>query len=319
MLKLINNKTYIIAIIIILFYISALNIFVFRTSPEIIALQFAIILLFLNRTKGFQFTKDWIIFISIFVAYEYLRGIVDDISPFKQYTLYYAYHIEKAIFGTLPTVFFQKIIKPTDIFLNILLIFYSAFFYYSFVIAFFIWLKSRKVFWEYTTMFVLFTYIGLLMFFLLPTAPPWMIKEIDTQRYLYQETILHHMRELSVYYYYVQSNEVAAFPSLHIGWPLFSTLFLIIKFRKLYFYPLLIVPAAIWFCVVITSEHYIIDGIPSIFLAFSVLWIYPKYHHNIQLIFNRTIKIIKTKLIKQQEPKPVPIAAIENIDEIEIS
>lgn len=259
---------------IVLGYLSFFNFFILKSTPEVIFLQFAVMILIFRRFRMKSFFKIWIPFIGIFVLYEFLRGFTDDLSPFYGVTLFWVYHLEKTIFGTLPTIFLQEHILSGSLITQAGIFFYSTFFYYSFLVAFVIWLRDPKKFSSYFFKFTLLTYVGLAIFFLVPTAPPWFVAKelgIDVARYIINDSILGAFSYLRVYAYFVQGNAVAALPSLHVAWPLFSTVFLVKNYSNKWLYLLFIIPAAIAFSIVLTGEHYVIDVLASILLVYLIL------------------------------------------------
>lgn len=255
-------------------YVSLINFFILKTTPELIFLQFIILIFFFRRFRLKNFAKKWMLFISAFVIYEFLRGYADDLSPFYGLTLYLVYYSESWVFGTLPTIWLQQQILPESWTTQIALFFYSIFFYYSFLVAFLIWLKDPAMFGIYSKKFILLTYISLAIFFLVPTAPPWLVaKEFDLplERYLTERTILNEFKYVNVYRHFVYDNAVAALPSLHVAWPIFSTTFLVANYKNRWFYFLFIIPIMITVSIVLTGEHYVIDVIASVLLVILIL------------------------------------------------
>lgn len=254
----------------ILLYFSYINFFVLRSTPELIFLQFVILILIYKKIRGKEFLKGWLPFIGLFVLFEFLRGWVDDLSPFYDKVLYWGYDLEILIFGRLPTLALQEKLAGNRQLLSVSVFFYTTFFYYSFLIAFLVWLNKPQLYHKYVKGFLILTYIGLLIHFLLPTAPPWMVNQernLGIQRLIYDKSVISKMGWLSIYKYFVGGNAVAAMPSLHVAWPMFSTFFLIKETRKKIFYLLLSVPLGIAFAIVFTGEHYIVDVLAGWFLA----------------------------------------------------
>jgi membrane-associated phospholipid phosphatase len=235
-----------------------------------------LVIIFLRvRTK--EYAKTWIPFISFFLLYEFIRGHIDDLSPFKNFTLYWIYDLELLIFKRLPSKILQDIFIDNKFVINFSLFFYSIFFYYSFLTAFILWLKKPKVFSEYTKKFLALSFIGLLLFFLIPTAPPWMVNEIKNigiERVLYGNTIMNQFNVFSLYQYFIYGNAVAALPSLHVAWPAFTSLFLIKITKSKFYYLFLIIPIMICFSVVLTAEHYVIDVVAGWLLATTIAFLH---------------------------------------------
>lgn len=267
------------AFAVVVVYVCFLNLFVLRTTPEVIVLQFAILIVIFKKLRFKEFAKFWIPFIGLFFTYEFLRGFADDISPFYDTTLYWMYELEMKLFGGLPTRYLQQTFSGNSSLLNFSAFFYSVFFYYSFFAAFVLWLKKSPVIVSYAKRFIALSFVGLVFFFLIPTAPPWMVdleRGTGIDRFLHTEnTILHNFLGLSLWKYLIYGNAVAALPSLHVAWPAFTTHFLIRNFQGKWLYLLLIIPAMIGFSVVLTGEHYIVDVMFGWGLALVMIY-FPK-------------------------------------------
>lgn len=272
---------------IILAYISFINLFILKSSPEIIALQFAFLVFIFYQLRIREFAKFWIPFMSFFFLYEYLRGYVDDISPFYNLTLYTVYEIESYLFGVLPSIQLQTVFTGSSAFLNVLVFFYTIFFYYSFLVAFILWFKKSPYFASYAKRFLGLSFVGLLIFFFAPTAPPWFValeRNLPLERYLYtKDTILNDFVGVTIWSYFIYGNKVAALPSLHTAWPAFTTHFVIHYGKSRFRYLLLIIPAAIGFCVILTGEHYVIDVALGWSLAILAVYVPSRYFSYVRL------------------------------------
>lgn len=264
-----------ISLAVVLVYISVLNLFVIHTTPEIIFVQLLFLLFLFKKSRSKNFVKTWMPFIALFVLYEFIRGFVDDYSPFYSHTLYVVYNLENSIFKTLPTTYLQSSFLNNQIVINILLFFYMSFFYYSFFVAFVVWAKTKKLFSLYAKGFLFLSGIGLLSFFLIPTAPPWFVSEelgVKISRLAFENTLLTNYAGVTLYRYFVYGNAVAAMPSLHTAWPAFTSLFLIKHFHKKIFYISLLVPLMISFAVVFMGEHFLLDVFAGwLFAIFALL------------------------------------------------
>lgn len=262
-------------LLIVIVCVSYFNIFIIQAGPDIIFAQFAIIgLLFVKNKKG-GFIYDWTPFVSLFLLFEFFRSNADNLSPFFSSNLYFIYHLEKALFKILPTIFFQKIIflvSPTAIF--IFLFFYITFFYYPAITAFILWIKNKALFFEFTKKLLILAYIGLFFYFVIPTAPPWYVAQIKNApitRSFYESAVKpHSLTSVSLINHVLKGNRFAAFPSLHVMWPTFTTLFLIKKYKRRRLLFLLTIPIMISLSVIVSGEHYVLDVLAA--LIFS--WIF---------------------------------------------
>ena len=265
-------------------YLVFFNIFVLKLTPELLFLQFLIITVAFKRSQKSQFIKDWIIYIALFLLYEFLRGVVDDISPFYNYVLYWAHYAEAIIFPELPTLFLQKYFLNNLPVLYVSFLFYTSFFYYPFVIGYVIWVNKRELFHMYFKHFMIVSYIGLLFYFILPTAPPWFVNnsiELGINRSIFMDSIINTFKGFAFFSYFVNGNPVAAYPSLHTAWTAFTSFFIIEHFGKKYWFTI-IVPIMVGFSVVLTGEHYVIDVVAGLLLAYLIVRSTKKFTYNYQ-------------------------------------
>lgn len=259
--------------VVTLTYISFVNFFVLKTTPEIIFLQYFVIVVFFLRFRASEFARTWVPFIGFFLLYEFLRGHADDVSPFKDITLFWIHYLEIGLFSGLPTKVLQESFAGNSLVINVSLFFYTIFFYYSFLVGFLLWLKKPNSFREYFKKFLILSFVGLALFFLIPTAPPWYVNEIQDlgiKRYLYGESILRSFSSFTLYQYFIYGNIFAALPSLHSAWPMFTSLFLIKTLKTKLKYLTLIIPLMIGFSVVLAGEHYVIDVAVAFIIAYAV-------------------------------------------------
>ena len=259
------------ALVVTLLYTAYLNILVVRTGFDVLMMEFLVIVVVFWRTRRGEFIKYWLPFVSMFVVYEYLRGISDNVAPFGKSTYYLVYHLERAIFPVLPTDLLSGLLKISVI-KTILFLAYTSFFYYSFLVGFIVWVKGRQLFLRYAGNFLLMSYIGLLIFFLIPTAPPWYVSEhledMGYERTVLDRKVLPNLVGFSLYWYFVEGNEVAALPSLHVAWVAYSTLFILYNWKKSVPYRLLlIIPISVAMSVIVNAEHWLVDVIAGYFLA----------------------------------------------------
>jgi hypothetical protein len=251
-----------------------MSLFALRVSAEIFAVYFFIVVVGFRRALVSRFARHWIPFIGFFFLYEFIRGYVDDISPFYNTTLLWIYKLESVMFTELPTSLLQRLFLGNRFIVNFSLFFYASFFYFPFFSAFVIWLNNTKKFERFAIKFLLLSFIGLTFFFLIPTAPPWLIDHntnLGLERVIYTDTILKQIAGISIFYHFIHSNAVAALPSLHTAWPAFAALFIINEYKRKIFYILLVVPIMISFSVVLSAEHFLLDVVAGWLFAIYCL------------------------------------------------
>lgn len=111
--------------------------------------------------------------------------------------------------------------------------------------------------------FLLSGAIALIFYVNFPTAPPRLLPDsmgfgfVDTVVQQYQES-----RPLTPSWFV---NEYAAFPSMHIGWNLLAGMAVWLATRNIFIRAFaLLMPAAMFADIILTANHYIIDGLASL-------------------------------------------------------
>jgi PAP2 superfamily len=118
-----------------------------------------------------------------------------------------------------------------------------------------VYLRRHEGFSRFRNTVLLANIIGLIGFYLMPTAPPWMFPHMG-----FVAGVNHSSALLQTF-----GNSYAAMPSLHaadalvVGWFLFTTS------RTVWAKALWALwPVWVWFCVVATANHYLLDVLAGI-------------------------------------------------------
>jgi membrane-associated phospholipid phosphatase len=149
--------------------------------------------------------------------------------------------------------------------------------------AFILWLTKREIFYRYVTAFIVLNMTGFVTFLLLPVAPPWMAAQAGALNGANGLPAVHYLKpeafavlanalgfnghDLYTYvFYHVNPNGVAAFPSLHAGYPFLSFLVLRYAYGRIgwlaFGYFLLAS-----FSIVLTGDHWLVDVIGGVIYA----------------------------------------------------
>ena len=232
---------------------------------------FAIIgTLLIGRTK--QFLQDWMPVLLLLFGYEYLRGLVPHLT--KSVNIFQMIQADQLMFGFLPTITLQQSLFD-GITLHwydyVSVVLYISHFIIPMVFAFTFWIYDRKLFKDYTTGFLILSYMASVTYIIFPAMPPWMA---SNQGYIpplakimdkVMGSFAHPISVPSIYKFF-GANLVAAVPSLHAAYPWLIFLFLT---RKLKRWSLLALPYVygVWFAIIYLGEHYVIDGIIGIIYA----------------------------------------------------
>jgi membrane-associated phospholipid phosphatase len=244
-------------------------------GPEFLVLVFLIYAAYNQRT--WRFLKDWLPFITVFLSYEAMYGVVGAIAANNLHSG--PLNLELSLFGSIPTIVLQQVMR-----LPILdyagAFFYSLHFFAPTVFAFVLWRESPKDYWKYTIAFGLLSYSALITFLVYPVAPPWwQFNSLYNPSYIGPQVVRILTKSVDVnlglpvyktLFDFLSPNQFAAFPSMHSALPFLISLFAI-KIWKVKALPILIFPIGVWFSAVYLGEHYVVDvlgGIGYAVLAF---------------------------------------------------
>jgi len=252
-------------------------------TPDVLAVAFALVAVFLGR--GLLFLRDWIPFVVLFLAYELMRGIADNAGFPVHETDVIA--VERVIaFGHLPTQVLQDTFDPSHV-VNAWTILATVVYLLHFVLpiaaGFVLWLWRRQLYYRYVAAFIVLSMAGFITFLLLPVAPPWIAAQDGYLNgpdgrpliaYLKPDafaaianTLGFNGQELYTYAFYgVNPNGVAAFPSLHAGYPFLVFLVLRHAFGRIGWI------AFAYFCIaafsiILTGDHYLVDVLGGVAFA----------------------------------------------------
>ena len=220
-------------------------------APDFLALCLFIYAAHMKRAH--RFIKDWFPFIALFLAYDTMRGIADNIAGIVHVTE--LINAELYLFGTIPTKALQQSYR-TPILDWTGAIFYSLHFIVPFVFGFILWNRSPKNYRKYTVALLITSYSALITFLAYPSAPPWF--GINAERILFQMDGVMGVPLYATIYAFIEPNPFAAIPSLHASYPWVVSLYAI-KIKRIKALPVLIFPLGVWFSAVYLGEHYIID------------------------------------------------------------
>lgn len=246
-------------------------------TPDVLAVAFGLAAILLGR--GRLFFRDWIPFIVLLLAYELMRGVADDVGlPLHAEDLIVA---ERSLsLGVLPTQALQDALRPAsgpDVIALGATIVYMLHFALPLATGFVLWLWRRPQYYDFVAALIVLSVSAFVTYLLLPAAPPWYaareglldgpdgfpviaylkpgaFEELAAAlgfdgRYLY-----------SFVFGSVNPNLVAAFPSLHVAYPVLTFLVLRRAFGRVGWLALGYA-ALVTFSVVYTGDHWVIDAL----------------------------------------------------------
>ena len=161
-------------------------------------------------------------------------------------------------------------------------IFYLCWIPVPLAFAGYLFFKNRKQFLYFSLTFVLINFIGFVVYYLYPAAPPWYV---EYHGFAFQAKTPGNTAGLAKFdaffnagifksIYSKGSNVFAAMPSLHSSYPV-VVLYYGLKNRlgviNIFF---VVVMLGIWFTAVYASHHYIVDVLAGILSAFAGITIF---------------------------------------------
>jgi PAP2 superfamily len=253
-------------------------------TPDVLLVALGLAAVMLGR--GRLFFRDWIPFIGLFFAYELMRGYADNFGA--QVHAGDVLAAERFLFlGHVPTEVLQSALHPAsgfDPFAMASVVFYFLHFPLPIAAGFFLWLRRRPAYYDYVAALIVLSMAGFVTYLLLPVAPPWWAHEhglldgvlkLRDQGFAELSSAAGFSQANYVYsytFYDINPNEVAAFPSLHAGYPFLAFLFARRAFGRAGWL-VLGYAACVWFAVVYLGEHYAIDVIAGIAYATVAYWV----------------------------------------------
>jgi len=246
-------------------------------TPDVMAVAFGLVAIFLGR--GRLFLRDWLPFIALFLAYELMRGLADDVG--------FPVHIDGMVaaerlvaIGAVPTQVLQAAlhsasgVDPLALFATVI---YMLHFALPLATGFVLWVFRRSHYYDYVAALIFLSLWGFVTFVLMPTAPPWYVAQVGGLNGPTGHAAISYLKpdafeELAGFFgfkggyiytyafYGVNPNGFAAWPSLHAGYPILSFLVLRRAFGKVGWLALAYA-MLVNFSVMYTGDHWLIDCI----------------------------------------------------------
>ena len=256
------------------------------TLSEIVVVGLGISCLGRGWRRLLQVVLDWLPFTLVLMTYDRSRALADQVGM----PLHVAdvAHAEAWVFGgTVPTVWLQQhLYDPAHVHLYDALatLVYTSHFLVTPVLAAAFWLRSRRTFLRYAGRVVALSFAGLVTYVLFPEAPPWMaardgvigdpIVRLPARGFVW----LHapQLRDTLDHAFRAGGNEVAAMPSLHVGFACLIAIFVAGRVRRRWWPLLWLYPALMGVALCYLGEHYVIDLLAGLAYAagthFALSW-----------------------------------------------
>ncbi len=226
-----------------------------------------------------RFVRDWTPVLSIVIVYGLAFHFAQALHMPVTYTP--QIQIDKLIgFGTLPTVFLQQHLHLSLGIQAFCVLMYTTHFVFPLMLGFYLWhVRRGEGFGELMYTDVLLSLFAGLTFVLLPSAPPWLAAQHGLAPGVHSllKQSLDGVGLDSIAAFKGDGNAydvVAALPSMHAAFPVVGFL-VILKYRLpawlLYLETVRVV--GVWFMIVYTGEHYVVDVLAGTVYALVTWWI----------------------------------------------
>ena len=221
----------------------------------------------------------WFAFVAGIFAYTLLRSFADETAIPTRTT--YPIRFDHALFlGTDPIQWLQdRFFQVSDIgaldFFTVGM--HWSFFVAPYAMAIAIFLRKRQAFPRYVGVVVGTMYLGLLLFFLLPTAPPWLAAQEGQLNGVYRVMdfvggTVNKDTYRSFYASLAEPNSVAAMPSIHEG--VTFAMYLWAREYSKRLAPFLLVYALVMgLSLMYLGEHYLLDLVGGVVCALVAWWV----------------------------------------------
>ena len=257
----------------------------FKTDQLVLAAIFNAC--FFLSTASRKFIIGFSIFIVYWILFDYMKAFPN--YTFNTVHIQDLYNAEKSLFG-IP--YQGKIITPNEYWLlngNAGLTLMSGFFYLCWIpvpLGFAAWLffRDKAIFLHFSLTFVLVNFIGFVIYYAYPAAPPWYYQLNGARFIAATKGNTAGLKNFDAWFnisvfrslYEKSSNVFAAMPSLHSSYPLIVFYFSVKKKLGWVNAIFIAITLGIWFAAVYTSHHYILDVLAGIACAIIGIFIFEK-------------------------------------------
>ncbi len=220
----------------------------------------------------------WFAFVAGIFAYTLLRSLADETAIPTRTN--YPISFDRALFlGTDPIQWLQEKffrvsdVRPLDVFSVAM---HWSFFLAPYAMAVAVYWRERDAFPRYVGVIVGTMYLGLLLFFLLPTNPPWLAAQQGHLDGVYRvmDFVGGSVDKDTYQSFYAslgEPNSVAAMPSIHEG--VTFAMFLWARDHAKRLAPFLLIYAVVMGAsLMYLGEHYLLDLIGGVVCALAAWW-----------------------------------------------
>lgn len=244
--------------------------FLFQFTLGLVWLCVIPVVAYFGRSR--EFIRNTAFVVSALLSYEALQGVTGSIVDPKNVVSLAA--ADKAIFG------FNFTAAVQNAFASAAVTFVSTIFYgmHLFLVAaalIIFWFTSKKVFNGYAYSIILTSYLALITFILVPTAPPWFV---GTAKNLIPDAgslLPSGLQSVQQILMAIESDKFAAFPSLHGA---YVTLLTVYSFRvsKKWGILALAIAGGVLFSTIYLGQHFVMDLAGGVVYSLAAIFVVDK-------------------------------------------
>ena len=200
-----------------------------------------------------ELLKYWTPLLMILLSYEALAGTIGSLAASDAVSSLYA--VDRLVWGVNLTGWVQSTFSSTSLTVVATLLYEVHMPLVAFTAAM-VWFLRKEIFGRYVTAMALTSYAALATFVLFPTAPPWYVGAAANLLQGAGSSVVSNL--FSGLTSMIESDQFAAFPSLHGAYAIIFCYFMLKLDRRLAF---LAVPVTIGilFSTIYLGQHYAID------------------------------------------------------------
>jgi membrane-associated phospholipid phosphatase len=218
--------------------------------------------------KSREFVRSSILFVTVILTYEALQGLTGTLV--NAGTVPSLAWMDKALVGSDFTADVQnQFLSPSVTY--VATIFYGLHVFLIIVALGLFWFRNKLAYRGYTYSMIVVSYLALVTFVVLPTAPPWFVGPAKNLLTSGVQMLPGTLQSIQHALLSGESDEFAAFPSLHAA---YATLFTAYMFKLGRRYGLVSLPilGGVYFSIIYLGQHYLVDLLAGI--AYSAVSIY---------------------------------------------
>ena len=216
-----------------------------------------------------EFLRNSLFVVTLLLSYEALQGVTGELVHSGNVASLAS--VDMAVFGFNLGAAVQNLFASTTMTL-VATIFYSVHVYLVVAALIAFWFASRKIYQGYAYSMVLTSYLALMTFILMPTAPPWFVGTAQNLLPAGTSLLPSGAQAVQQALLAIESDKLAAFPSLHGA---YVTLFAVYAFRvgRKWGLAALVLVFGVFFSTIYLGQHYVMDLVGGVAYSLAAVFV----------------------------------------------